>query len=160
VGDDVVLRQVTSAIRTRQTNAPKTVLGFVGIVIVAVIAGGVSAAGVLSQTSSAWLAPWVLGFAGVFAVAFVIAVLAIAIKDPSKLMLTHVSGTEYAAIQQQTTLLGDSSAGERLTPIGIVIEDAALPSAGYPGAPEVAALPPAGGDEPSGAGGEGEGQAS
>jgi hypothetical protein len=122
----VVITQITDTIKGRQTINPKTVLGFYATVLGILLAGGVSATGFLATTDTAtWLLPWILGFcAGVF-VLLLVGVFAITLIDPSKLMLSQVSGTEYAAIQQRV-ILGDSTSGERVEIISP--EPAALPT--------------------------------
>jgi hypothetical protein len=99
------------AIRSKQSTAPRTVLGFViGMFsVVTVAAVGVTYALVDSGSSS--LVPYVLAFIGLLAVGLIVAVLAIAWKDTSRLMLGQITGSEYESIRRLT--MGNSSTGER-----------------------------------------------
>lgn len=115
-----VLSQLTSGFQTRQIASPKSVLGFYGVVIAVTMSAAVGASTALLWSGrSVYLVPWILGIAFLFVAAVVAAVVFTSRRDPSKLMLTHVTGTEYTAIQQQT-VLGDSAAGERLASLNPV----------------------------------------
>ncbi|MDP1721093.1 MAG: hypothetical protein Q8L08_08890 [Candidatus Nanopelagicaceae bacterium] len=70
-------------------------------------------AGVLSGSPTlAWLVPWGILFGGLMTIVIVAGVSYFVLKDPSRLMLTEVSGSEYRAIQQDA-YLGDSKMGLR-----------------------------------------------
>lgn len=106
------LKHVTNTVG-RQTINPKTVLGFYATVLGLVLATTVGLVGVLAVNNVAtYLIPWLLGFSGFVFVALIAGVFIVSLKDPSKLMLTQVTGMEYAQIQ--TLILGDSSTGDRL----------------------------------------------
>jgi hypothetical protein len=106
------LKHVTNTVG-RKTINPKTVLGFYATVLGLVLATTVGLVGVLAVNNVAtYLIPWLLGFSGFVFVALIAGVFIVSLKDPSKLMLTQVTGMEYAQIQ--TLILGDSSTGDRL----------------------------------------------
>jgi hypothetical protein len=109
-----VLTQITNAVRSRQSINPRTVLGFYATVLGILATAAVTGAAVLASADrETWLIPWLFGFSGAVLLLLLIGVFIVTLIDPSKLMLTQVSGTEYAAIQQQV-VLGDSTSGERL----------------------------------------------
>lgn len=100
------------SVRSNRTENPKTVLAFFATVLGIVLTAVVLATGLLVRKGgyeSAVTA--VLVFGGALAVLLIGAVFTLTVKDPSKLMLGQVTGTEYAEIQRVT--LGDSSSGER-----------------------------------------------
>lgn len=91
---------VTQGIRHRRNESPRTVLAFAATVLGLALAGDVGAVGVLAGTGvSTYLIPWLLGFAALLVVALLVTVFLIALRDPSKLMLGQVTGTEYVKIQ-------------------------------------------------------------
>lgn len=106
-----MIQRAVESIRNRESTTPRTILGFLlgmyGVFITA------SATVVLGMAASNYegLIPWVLAFAAVFTVGLVVAVITIAWKDPSRLMLGQVTATEYAAIKRLH--LGDDRMGER-----------------------------------------------
>lgn len=100
------------SVRSNRTENPKTVLAFFATVLGIVLTAVVLATGLLVRQGGyegAVIA--VLVFGGGLAVLLIGAVFTLTLKDPSKLMLGQVTGTEYAEIQRVT--LGDSSSGER-----------------------------------------------
>jgi hypothetical protein len=149
-----VLAEVTSAVRNRHTVNPKTILGYFAIVLGLLLTATVGATGTLAATGVYTDAiPWILGFAGFVFLFLLIGPFVVAWKDPSKLMLTQVTGTEYVQIQQRR-LLGDSDQGERLeleslmTTAPVVSNEAPLAVASPP--PEIEAGPSAASEEPDG----------
>ena len=109
----MVFKEVTQAIQGRQTVNPRTVLGFYATIVALLLTASVGASAVLASTKTAtWLIPWVLVFIGILIVALIIGVFVINYRDPSKLMLGQITGSEYAVIN--SAILGDSQAGERL----------------------------------------------
>ena len=104
--------QITNAFRSRQTINPKTVLGFYATVLGLLLTATVGAVGILAQTGTRTdLIPWLLTFGAVFLVLLILGVFVVTLIDPSKLMLTQVTGSEYAAIQHRA-IIGDSTVGE------------------------------------------------
>ena len=107
-----MVTQVTNAVRGRQTINPRTVLGFFATVLGILLAGTSAVVGFLVTSKvQTELVPIILAFAGGTFLLLIIAVFVVTLVDPSKLMLTQVTGTEYAAIQQHT-VIGDSVRGE------------------------------------------------
>lgn len=135
----MVATQLINAVRSRQTINPKTVLGFYATILGIMLTATIVIVSVLAKTGKQLnLIPWLLAFSGMVFVLLVAGVFIITLVDPSKLMLTQVTGTEYAAIQHQV-ILGDSSAGERVelvaampgvdsTPEPLTVESFALTS--------------------------------
>jgi hypothetical protein len=107
------VQEVMRAVRGGERTSPKTVLGFLAIMVSILASATVFSVLFLSEKSKLYyLIPIVLM---VFIVVFVLitgAVLLIGWKDPSKLMLGQITGRDYALIQRLT--LGDSNAGERV----------------------------------------------
>lgn len=114
-----MLSELSSAISSRTKTNPRTVLAFVGTVLVAVAVAAVTTIGILARAAELrWLVPWVLVSLLVLVAGVLIAVLRIAWTDPSRLMLGQVTGTEYAEIRR--VQLGDSVTGfhEEAVPVG------------------------------------------
>lgn len=131
--------QVTQAVRRKQTLNPKTVLGFYATILGLLFAGVVGIVSVLAATdTSTFLIPWLLGFAGTFLLLLMLGVFIVSLRDPSRLLLTQVSGTEYVAIQTQT-VLGDSLTGERV--ITLAVNSAQPGSADSNGVPSLPSNP-------------------
>lgn len=108
-----MLTQVTNAVRQRQAINPKTVLGFYATILGLLFAGTVSCVAVLASSGTdTFLIPWLVVFCAIVLVLLLSGVFIITLIDPSKLMLTQVSGADYLAIQQRT-VVGDSLSGER-----------------------------------------------
>ncbi|MFL4475554.1 hypothetical protein ACIPVK_16280 [Paeniglutamicibacter sp. MACA_103] len=108
------IKQVTNAMRGRQTINPKTVLGFYATVLGILLFATVSVVAVLASNNvELWLIPFLLGFSGLLLLLLLAGVFVVSLIDPSKLMLTQVTGTEYAHIQE-TLILGDSNRGDRV----------------------------------------------
>ena len=115
----MVLQQFSKAFTARETSNPKTVLAFYAGVLVILGGTAIGAVAVLASTKlDLWLIPWCLLAAAIFFVGLVVVVVVINIKDPSKLMLTKVTGKEYAEIQRYT--IGDSLMGEQTVIAGQV----------------------------------------
>lgn len=115
-----VITQVTNAVRGRQTINPRTVLGFYATVLGILFAGTVGTVGVLASTGvETGMIPWLLGFSGLLLLLVLAGVFVVSLVDPSKLMLTQVTGSEYAHIQQQL-ILGDSSRGDRVETLPVL----------------------------------------
>lgn len=90
--------------------APKTVLGFYGAVLAILEAGVIGTLAVLATNKSLhYLIPWVCGFGALILMALIVVVVAMNIRDPSKLQLGQVTAREYIEVQRMT--LGDSIAG-------------------------------------------------
>ncbi len=107
-----MLRELSQTIRSAESTTPKTILGYCALVLGIAAFACVAAAGVLAQEPALHrYIPWVLGF---FALAFfgtVGCVIAITLKDPTKLQLGQVTGRDY--IENRRLTLGDSTRGER-----------------------------------------------
>ena len=104
--------EVNRSLFARRKSEPKSVLGFYAIVLGILCAACVAICGALAWSGTAvGLIPWVLGFAALFLILLVAGVFVVMLRDPSKLMLTHVTGDQFLAIQSQHTL-GDSLRGE------------------------------------------------
>lgn len=106
-----MIEQVTHAIRGGQYSAPKTVLGFLGVIAL-IIASFASVAIITFASTSGlhWLVLPTLLFVGVGAVALVWAVLHLAREDPTPLVLGEITGDEFIANRKVTK--GDSVSGE------------------------------------------------
>lgn len=99
--------------RTRggEFSTPKTVLGFYAGVMAIVELGVVGVITVLATNDSLrYLVPWTLLFAALVLVALIGIVVAMNIRDPSKLQLGQMTGREFIDYQRLT--LGDSVSGE------------------------------------------------
>jgi hypothetical protein len=95
--------------------APRTILGFFGIVLLLVVSGAVAAIGFLARhTGLYYLIPDILLGSIAFAVLELVAVIGIALVDPTRLMLGQMTGTEFIEHRRLGLLLGDSAYGERL----------------------------------------------
>jgi hypothetical protein len=120
-----MITELTNAIRSRQVSNPRTVLGFYAGVLAIVLAGDVTAVGVLASTKVAIsLIPWLLGFAALLVLLLLAGVFIVTLVDPSKLMLGQITGTEYANIHR--VVLGDSDSGQRLETVQIVPTEATV----------------------------------
>ena len=105
---------VWNAVHAKRTVNPKTVLAFYATVLGILLGATVTAVAILAKAHVREdLIPWLLGFAAIMVLALVMGVFIVTIIDPSKLMLTQVTGTEYAAIQRHV-VVGDSATGERI----------------------------------------------
>ena len=88
---------------TRQT--PKTIVGFCSIMTGIGITGALGLVLVLAGTQThLWMIPYLSGFILLLPILVLAVVLNLAARDPSKLMLGQVTGTEYAEIQRITML--------------------------------------------------------
>lgn len=109
-----MIRELTRAVTSRQAVNPRTVLGFYATVIGLALGACVFTVATLrSSEQYGWLIPWILAFGGLLVIALVAGVFVISLSDPSKLMLTQVTGSEYAEIQKYV-VLGSSATGERI----------------------------------------------
>lgn len=132
------MNQVVESIQAARTQNPKTILAFFAIVLSIVVAGAISLTAVLAWSGQlVWLIPWVIGVCAVVAVGIFVVTVVIMWKDPSKLMLTGISGKEYVAIQRKV-ILGDSSTGEHLAPASELTTLDALPLSPQPLEPATA----------------------
>jgi hypothetical protein len=105
--------------QTDEYSAPKTVLGFYAGVLAILEAGVIGATAVLAtQESLRYLIPWVLAFGGVILVVLIAIVVAINVRDPTKLQLGQMSGREFIEYHRMT--LGDSLGGERAEDIPVL----------------------------------------
>ena len=109
-----LIRQAVEAVASRESAAPRTILGFLLAIYVALVAGSVVVVVALVSTGSSGLIPWVLGFIATVTLILGAAVLVITWKDPTRLMLGQITGREYAAIRRELTF-GDSESGEQRT---------------------------------------------
>ncbi len=108
------MAEFTQSFWSKRSLNPKTVLGFYATVLGLGLAASTSVVTVLAVTRAAdWLIPWVAAFGRTFLILLVAGVFVINFIDTSKLMLSPLSGTEYAAIRQGV-VLGDSLTGERV----------------------------------------------
>ena len=117
--------QITNAFRSRQTISPRSVLGYFATVLASLLTASIPAIAILaSHEDWSYLIPWILIFDAAVVLLLIAGPFIVAMIDPSKLMLTHVTGTEYAVIQQGS-LVGDSRMGEVQTGTRAVLtEDA------------------------------------
>lgn len=81
----------------------------------ALIAASAAVIIALAASDSANFIPFVLGFGALVTVALGAAIIAIAWKDPSRLMLGQITAREYANIRRLH--LGDDKWGEHPTPV-------------------------------------------
>lgn len=110
------MAQWMESVQAARSYNPKTILGFLATVVGIAVVGCTAAGGALLVSGKVlWLVPLVFGFAGFLVVGVLVGVFVILLRDPSKLLLTHVSGTEYLNIQRGL-VLGDSKSGEQLLP--------------------------------------------
>lgn len=108
-------------------SSPKTILGFFALVVGIVAAAVVGGVAVLATDAALHhLIVPVLIFFGVLVVAVLIAVLSIALRDPTKLQLGEVSAREF--IEYQRLTLGDSMAGESVENVPVVRSPASAAS--------------------------------
>jgi len=108
------LTKLTESFRAGRTINPKTFLGFFGTVLGFLFVACVSSSTALAVSNTRTeLIPWILGFAGLIFVVLVGGVFVVMLVNPSKVMLTQVSASEFVDIQRATTL-GDSTTGKRL----------------------------------------------
>lgn len=99
------------AIKSSRTFRPKTFLAFYATILGIVLAACLSSTAMLAITKTAVeLIPLILCFAAVMVLLLVGGVFAVMLINPSKVMLTQVSGTEYVEIQR--AVLGDSRSGK------------------------------------------------
>ena len=104
------------SIRSSKTYNPKTFLAYFATALGLVLFGATTLCSVLAWTKTAvWLIPLVFCFVGLVVLFLLVGIFIVMLVDPSKVMLTQVSGTEYVEIQRAT--LGDSSTGTRLDTI-------------------------------------------
>ena len=108
-----LIQQAIESISRRESSAPKTILGFLlGMYGVLIAASAAVILGLVASDSSE-LVVYVLGFGALVTVALGAAVIVIAWKDPSRLMLGQVSAREYANIRRLH--LGDDKQGDQPT---------------------------------------------
>jgi hypothetical protein len=107
----LILPHAVESIRSRETAAPRSIVGFLLALYSVLMVGAVATVVGLVSSSQSGLVVYVLGFIGLITVALCVAVLVITWKDPSRLMLGEVSGREYAALRY--IKVGDDVSGER-----------------------------------------------
>jgi hypothetical protein len=104
---------------------PKTVLGFYAGVLAILELGVIGALTILATDEDLHhLIPWTLAFAAVTLIGLIAIVVAINVKDPTKLQLGRVTGREFLDYQRVTR--GDSIGGEyveELPPPGAAITE-------------------------------------
>lgn len=126
--------RIMENIQAARTHNPKTVLAFLATVLGIAVAGSTGAgSAVLLSGKLLWLAPIAFGFAGALVVAVLVVVFIIIWKDPSKLLLTQLSGSEYLSIQREI-VLGDSTSGEKRVSVPPSLDN---PTLGEPGVDKV-----------------------
>jgi hypothetical protein len=105
-----LIRQAIESVSQRQSTAPRTILGFLlGMYGTLVAASAAMVIGLVASDSAGYI-PWVLGFGAAITVALGAAVIIIAWKDPSRLMLGPITANEYTNIRRLH--LGDDQQGE------------------------------------------------
>jgi hypothetical protein len=109
-----LVRQAVEAVTSRESSAPRTILGFLLAMYTVLLTGSAGVVIALVSTGSSGLIPWVLAFAATITIALSVAVLTITWKDPTRLMLGQITGREYAAIRRELTF-GDDVSGEHRT---------------------------------------------
>jgi len=116
---DITSRSVGAGIRS-----PKTILGFFALVLGIAVVGAAVAIRTLAQTTNLHnLVLPILMFTGGLVIFVIVAVLAIALIDPTKLMLGEISDEAY--IENRKLSLGDSLHGEQVE----LVQVSASPSA-------------------------------
>lgn len=109
-----MIEQLTHAIRGGQYTGPKTILGFLGAVYLLAVSFALGTIVALASSGKViWLIPVILLLVVVGTVALIWAVLKLAGKDPTPLVLGQISGGDYIA-HKQLLKRGDSAAGELL----------------------------------------------
>lgn len=109
----VGLGETVSSVQRIATHNPKTVVGFCSLVSVVEVAGCVLLILILASTGvTTWLIPWLALMILLIPTGILVTVLAIAARDPSKLMLGEVSGTEYAEIQRVSVAISEATREE------------------------------------------------
>jgi hypothetical protein len=92
-------------------SGPRTVLGFCVAVFGIVVAGSFAVVIPLARYGDLrYLIGWILGFDGALTVLMLATVFLIVWKDPMRLMLGQITGSEF--IQHRRLVMGDSTAGE------------------------------------------------
>jgi hypothetical protein len=110
-----VVNEAIRRVSQSRSQNPKTILAFYATVLGLTLTADVAVVAVLASTDVlTGLIPWLLGFAGLMSLALMVAVFVIALKDPSKLMLGQVSGTEYVEIQRLSVDAGRAT--EQIAP--------------------------------------------
>jgi hypothetical protein len=111
--------QLFQAIRSREAAAPRSILGFFGVLFLIVVCGGLGALIALAQENSLHhLIGPILIFVGALAVVLVVGVFFVAWNDPTKLMLGQVSTRDL--IEYRKLTLGSSATGERLETVAVI----------------------------------------
>ena len=111
--DNLVVNGFFESVRTVRGRSPKTILGFFGTAIAILVGGFVGFVWATTQNSDlAGALPWVGGFVGVVVVSLLGTTIVALFLDPSRLLLTNVSATDYVHIQREIRV-GDSDSGER-----------------------------------------------
>jgi hypothetical protein len=99
------------SISKKESSTPRTILGFLLGMYGVLVAASVTTILGLAASDSSGAIPYVLAFIALITIALGVSVIAIAWKDPSRLMLGQVTASEYANIRQLH--LGDDKRGER-----------------------------------------------
>jgi hypothetical protein len=109
-----VFGETTRAMLSREQSSPKTVLGFLGTVVIAVISGAALIVGVLARYDEHQeLIPVVLIVAASIVVFVLLVILGIVVfGNPMKLQLGQVTASEYREYERM--ILGDSVEGVRV----------------------------------------------
>ena len=109
----MTVRHLNEATRTGEYSRPRTALAFLSILVATIVGGAVGAVAILAREPDLrWGIPWVLGFAAFVAVATLITVLVLLIRDPTVLLLGQVTGREFLAHRVLT--MGDNITGEHI----------------------------------------------
>lgn len=128
------VQEVVRAFRSGERTSPKTVLGFLAIMVSILATASIFSVWLLSSKPNLYyLIPIVLIVFVILFILVISAVLLIGWKDPSKLMLGQITGRDYALIQRLT--LGDSNAGERVQDVIVEIGEISDTIQGQPKLP-------------------------
>jgi hypothetical protein len=116
------LHELTRAVRSGERSAPKTVLGFAGIMISIIATVVIAALWIIADKPTLrYLVPLIIAGFFVAAIGIICLVLRMCWKDPSKLMLGQITGRDYALIQRLT--LGDSTSGDKSSDIVVSVAE-------------------------------------
>lgn len=111
-----MIQQAIESVSRRESSAPRTILGFLLGMYAALIAASAAVLVALAASDSAHFIPFVLGFDALVTLGLGVAIIVIAWKDPSRLMLGQITAREYANIRRLH--LGDDKWGDH--PMAVV----------------------------------------
>lgn len=108
-----MIQQLSQAIGGGHYSAPKTILGFLGVIVLIVATFALGAIIALAGNHDLhWLILPILAFVGLGVVVLVGIVLRLAQKDPTPLVLGEMTGEDWIA--HKRLVMGDSLRGERI----------------------------------------------